>query len=323
MISYVAALLTAITNAASNVLNRKATREEPQKVEFRMRLILDLLHRRMWLVAVAVMLLSFLFGAFALGTGQLAAVQIIIILELPLTLLGAAKFLGGRLNAREWAAVASMTAGVIGLLAILDPQPGPPVAIPAAKWIVGSAATVVPTAAFFLLARRTGSPARRAALLGLATGLSYGLAAAYTKGLTRQFTHGGIVGALESWQLYAAAAVGIAATWLLQNAYHAGRLAAAQPGVTLLDPAAATAWGIAVFGERVRGGPFLALTPLPAIALVAGVLLLSRSPVLQGSAGGDEPARDTVSPTQASARPDARSRQPTAHPPLRRTHGAP
>lgn len=299
MISYVAALLTAITNASSNVLNRKATREEPQQVEFRVRMILDLLRRRTWLIAVAVMLLSFVLGAFALGTGQLAAVQIIIILELPMTLLGAAKFLGGRLNAREWAAIAGMTAGIIGLLACLDPRPGPSTAISPAKWIVGSAATAAPAAVFVLMALRTRRPARRAALLGLATGLAYGLAAAYTKGLTRQFTHGGIVAVLASWQVYAAAAAGIAATWLLQNAYHAGRLAAAQPGITLLDPAAATAWGISVFGEHVRGGLFLALTPLPAIVLVVSVLLLSRSPVLQSSAGAGEPARGTVSPTRA------------------------
>lgn len=298
MISYVAALLTAVANASSNVLNRKATREEPQQVEFRVRLILDLLRRRIWLIAVAVMLVSFLTGAVALGTGQLAAVQIIIILELPLTLLGAAKFLGGRLGAREWAAIAGMTGGVIGLLALLDPRPGPSPAISPGKWIIGSAATAAPAAVFFVMARRTRRPARRAALLGLATGLAYGLAATYTKGLTGQFTREGIAGALASWQLYAAGAAGIAATWLLQNAYHAGRLAAAQPGITLIDPAAATAWGISVFGERVRDGLFLALTPLPVIVLVVSVFMLSRSPVLQSSAGAGEPARDTLAPAE-------------------------
>jgi hypothetical protein len=75
------------------VLNRKATQEEPARLEFRLKLILDLLRRRTWLIAVAIMLMSFLLGAPALGTGQLAAVQIII-LELPLTLIGGAKFLG-------------------------------------------------------------------------------------------------------------------------------------------------------------------------------------------------------------------------------------
>jgi hypothetical protein len=137
-------------------------------------------------------------------------------------------------------------------------------------------------------------------LLGVATGLGFGLASAYTKGMTEQFSAGGITAALASWQLYAALAAGVTAGWLVQNAYHAGRLAASQPGITLADPAASTAWGIVVFGEQVRGGLFLALTLIPFIALVGSVFLLSRSPVLQSTAGespgeapeGSDHARD-------------------------------
>jgi drug/metabolite transporter (DMT)-like permease len=295
MISYLWAFLTAVANAGSNVLNRKATQEEPARFEFRPRLILDLLRRRTWLIAVAIMLVSFLLGATALGTGQLAAVQIIIILELPLTLIGGAKFLGSRLGRREWAAIAGLTGGVIGLLACLDPQSGQVPKITPAQWIIGSAATGGPVLVFFLLARRTQQPDLRAALLGVATGLGFGLASAYTKGMTEQFSSGGITAVLASWQLYAAAAAGITAGWLLQNAYHAGRLAASQPGITLADPAVSTAWGIVIFGEQVRGGLFLALALIPLAALIGSVFLLSRSPVLQDTAGESpgEAAEDT------------------------------
>jgi hypothetical protein len=231
------------------------------------------------------MLVSFLLGATALGTGQLAAVQIIIILELPLTLIGGAKFLGSQLGRREWVAIAGLTGGVVGLLACLDPQSGPTPTITPAQWIIGSAVTGGPVLAFFLLARKTQRPDRRAALLGVATGLGFGLASAYTKGMTEQFSAGGITAALASWQLYAAAAAAITATWLVQNAYHAGRLAAAQPGITLADPAVSTAWGIVIFGEHVRTGLFLGLALAPLAVLAGSVFLLSRSPVLQATAG--------------------------------------
>ncbi len=285
MISYLCAVLAAVANASSNVLNRKATQEEPAQLEFRLKLIVDLLRRRTWLTAVAIMMVSFLLGATALGTGQLAAVQIIIILELPLTLIGGAKFLGSRLGRREWAAIAGLTGGIIGLLACLDPRSGPAPKITPAQWIIGSAATGGAVLVFFLLARKTERPDRRAALLGVATGLGFGLASAYTKGMTEQFSAGGVTAVLASWQLYAAGAAGITAAWLVQNAYHAGRLAAAQPGITLADPAMSTAWGIAVFAEQVRGGLFLALTLIPLAVLTGSVFLLSRSPVLQGTAG--------------------------------------
>jgi drug/metabolite transporter (DMT)-like permease len=243
MISYVAALLAALANATSNVLNRKATQREPPQLEFRPRLIVDLLHRRTWLIAVAVMMASFALGAVALGAGQLAAVQIIIILELPMTLIGAAWFLGARLTRRDWLAIAAMTGGVIGILGCLDPRSGGQKLPAAGYWIAGSAISGGLLAGLYLTARVTRKPARRAALLGMATGLGYGLASAYTKTMTEEFASSGVAAVFSSWPLYAAGVTGAAATWLLQNAYHAGKLAAAQPGITFLDPVQASLWG--------------------------------------------------------------------------------
>ena len=121
MISYALAFLAAIVNATGDVLNRKASREAPAHLAFRFRLFAHLLRRRTWLAAAALMVTSFVLAAAALGTGQLASVQLIVILELPLTLVGSAWFLGGQLPARDWAAIVAMTAGVIGLLVLLDP----------------------------------------------------------------------------------------------------------------------------------------------------------------------------------------------------------
>ena len=72
MISYVLAFSAAIVNAVSDVLNRKASREAPRHLAFRLRLFAHLLHRRAWLAAVFLMLMSFVLAASALGTGQLA-----------------------------------------------------------------------------------------------------------------------------------------------------------------------------------------------------------------------------------------------------------
>lgn len=302
IITYAAALLAAVANATSNVLNRKATREEPAQEQFRLRLILELLRRRTWLLAVAVMLASFVLGALALGTGELATVQILIILELPMTLIGAWWGLGSRLGVREWAAIAAMTAGVIGFLACLDPHGGNPRGVPGHLWIIGSAASGAALLALFLAARAGRSPAQQAALLGAACGLGYGLAAAYTKGMTQQFASGGIIGVLTSWQLYAGAATGLLATWLLQNAYHAGRLAAAQPGITLADPIVATAWGVLVFHEQVNSGLLLILSVVPVLVLAAGVVMLSRSPALHATAGADESGQRNGSRGQPAGR---------------------
>lgn len=300
MISYVLALLAAVVNAIGNVLNRKAAREEPAQERFRLQLILGLLHRPVWLAAVGLMTLSFVFSSAALGTGQLASVQLIIVLELPITLIVGSWALGRRLGMREWVAMAALTAGMIGLLAILDPRPGPARAVAPLLWILASAANGGAILVFFLMARVRTSGASQAAFLGIAAGFGYGLTAAFTKGMADQFNAGGLAKIVASWQLYACVAAGIVSTWLLQNAYHAGTLAAAQPGITLVDPFVATCWGALVFGERVAEGPILWLTALPLLALAAGALVLSRSPILQ-TAQATADQRGTANPGHGAA----------------------
>ncbi len=194
MISYALAFLAAMVNAVGDVLNRKASREAPANLAFKFGLFADLLHRPAWLMAAALMPASFVLAAAALGTGQLAAVQLIVILELPLTLVGSVVFLGGRLPLSEWAAICAMTAGVIGLLVLLDPRPGPRNAISPAIWLFGSAANAGVVAGLYIAAKAQRGAAAQAALLGLASGFGYGLTAAFIKGMTTRFNASGVGG---------------------------------------------------------------------------------------------------------------------------------
>ena len=283
MISYALAFSAAIVNAVGDVLNRKASREAPAHLAFRLRLFAHLLRRRAWLAAASLMLASFVLAAAALGTGQLATVQLIVILELPLTLVGSALFLGGHLPARDWVAIGAMSAGVIGLLVLLDPEPGTGEPASAVIWVAGSAANVAVIVGLYIAARAQRKPAVRSALLGIASGFGYGLTASFTKGMASLYATQGVGGVLSSWQIYACGAAGLVSTWLLQNAYHAGTLAAAQPGITLVDPVVATLWGAAAFGEHVRHGWLLLLAAIPLALLISGVLALSRSPSWQRS----------------------------------------
>jgi drug/metabolite transporter (DMT)-like permease len=285
VISFVLAFLAGLVNATGNVLNRKAARDEPSQVQFRLRMFRDLMRRPAWLAAVGMMIVSFALASAALGSGQLASVQLVVVLELPMTIIGGSLLFGTRPRRRDWAAIAAMTGGVIGLLALLDPQPGPARVIPPLLWIVPSAVNAGAILAVFLAARAQPRPASRACLLGLAAGLSYGLTAAYTKGFADLFASGGIAAVLSSWEFYACATSGVLAAFLLENAYQAGPLTASQPGITLVDPVISTLWGVVVFGEQVSRGVLLAFTPIPLLAVAAGVLVLSRSPILHMTAG--------------------------------------
>jgi hypothetical protein len=150
MISYVLAFCASLVNATGNVLNRKAASEEPIAAEFRLRLVRDLRHKKIWLAAIGLMIVSFALASAALGTGQLASVQLVVVLELPMTIIGAALLSRVRLSVTESVAIAAMTGGVIGLLALLDPRPGRPAPVSAMMWLPPSTANVAAVVLLFL-----------------------------------------------------------------------------------------------------------------------------------------------------------------------------
>lgn len=291
MLSYLLAVLAAASNAASNILQRQANRQEPPEAAMRLRLIIDLVHRPTWLAGLVTVIASFLLDAAALHTGRLAAVQPILVLELPLTLVGASfVFRSASLRLREWISIAVMTAGLAGLIFCLDPTGGHSLDVRSLSWAVGVAVTAGAIVACVAGSFR-GGPARRPALLGLAAGIGFGLTAAFMKNATGHLNHG-LVGILETWSTYAMIVTGLAAMFLMQNALQAGRLIAAQPGISLADPGVAILWGVLVFGEGIRGGAYTAGAVASGLALATGVLMLTRSPLLheQAVAGSGEAA---------------------------------
>jgi hypothetical protein len=135
--------------------------------------------------------------------------------------------------------------------------------------------------------------ARQAAVLAVAAGATFGLTAALIKGMTETFSKGLTV-LLTSWELYGMIAAGALGMFLVQSAMNAGRLIAAQPGLTLSDPIVSILWGVLVFGERVRGGWYIALAVVSGLVMAAAVVTLARSPLLSGESGQDEEERPPV-----------------------------
>lgn len=287
-VSFGVAVVAAASNAASNVLQRKANRDKPPELSLSPRLIAELVKDKIWLAGLVTVVASFLLTAVALSGGQLAAVQPVIVLELPMTLIAAAVAFKARLHRREWVAAAAMTAGVVGLIAFLAPRAGR-TSVNWYVWVIGLGAASGIIAALVLLGRGR-PPAAKAAIFGVATGLSFGITAVLMKAMTAQFSHG-IIGILTAWQTYSMIGSGIIGMFLMQNALQAGRLIAAQPGITLLDPLVAILWGTLVFGERTRGGIFLLLAAFSGVLVAAGAVVLAGSPLLEGEAGGSESGR--------------------------------
>ncbi|MBO0702304.1 MAG: DMT family transporter [Candidatus Dormibacteraeota bacterium] len=281
------AVLGALANAMASVLQRKAAGREPDVKSLRPSMFLDLVRRRVWLGGILAVIAGFLLQAAALSTGSIVAVQPILGFELPLTLLLAWPILHSRLGRLEILAAVAMAAGLAILLVSAAPQPGGHVPS-LVGWLVGGFSSAAVIGACFV-AGTLSQGARRAALFGVATGCTFGLTAAFMQVATQSFARGFLAGVL-AWETYATLVTGILAMYLLQNALQAGRLAAAQPGITISDPLLAGIWGVVLFHDQIRTGLWIAGEILGALVIVAGMVVLLRSPFLQGEAGRSEGA---------------------------------
>lgn len=299
MLKYLLAVLAACANATSSVLQRKANREVPKKQNLTPRLIWSLAHQPTWFGGVFAVTAGFLLQAVALGNGQLSVVEPILVLELPATLILASRVFHSRLGWREWVSVIVMAAALAAMLFALSPAEGQTSKVAWYTWLVAIGATLAGVGALVALARGPSGTAgradqddkaggaRRAALLGVAAGSTFGLTAALMKAMTGTFAQG-IGGLLTHWQIYGMIATGALGMFLLQSAMNAGQLIAAQPGLTLSDPIVSIMWGVLVYGEQVRTGWFAGAAAASALVLAAATVVLMRSPLLSDQAAEEE-----------------------------------
>jgi drug/metabolite transporter (DMT)-like permease len=292
MLTYVLAVLAACANATSSVLQRKANLGVPRSQNLTLRLIWSLMHQPVWFGGVLAIIAGFLLQAGALGSGQLATVEPILVAELPFTLILGSWVFRQRMGPLEWWPTAIMTVGLAGLLYFLSPSSGRPGGIRWYVWVTGIGSNLVVIGILVAMGRR-GRNSHRAALLGVAAGAGFGMTAALIKGITRIFERGGIAALLTGWQLYAMIASGMLGMFLTQSAMNAGRLVVAQPALTLTDPVISILWGVLAFHEKVRSGWYAVFAGVCGAVIAVGVVSLARSPLLSGAAQESESAQES------------------------------
>jgi drug/metabolite transporter (DMT)-like permease len=274
-LSVLFALVTSLCNGTASVLQRLAAADAPADKALHLSLFSYLIRRKVWLAGIGMVMLAAVAQAVALATGPVALVQPIFIIELPFTLLVASKVNRRPLSAVTWGAVALVTVSLGIGLATAAPSGGTTHAS-AKVWITA----LIVTGAFEFVVIGVGVRARgnaRAAALGLAAACGYALTATLLKSAVSDLDRG-IGPFFTSWQLYATAAAGVGALFLLQNGLQAGRLVAVQPPLTLGDALISACYGVTIYNESVRtGGWLLVVQILAVLAIAVGCIQLSRS----------------------------------------------
>jgi drug/metabolite transporter (DMT)-like permease len=296
VLSVVLAVLAAVGNAVASVLQRRAGAAQPEDQEGGpIALLWRLAHRPDWLGGIAALIVGFLCQAAALATGPIALVQPILVLELAFALVLSQVVFRTPLHLREWTAVIGMSAGLAALLYALKPGRGEPADGSGWSWVLGIGVTFAISAVFAVIGFRAAGT-RRAAYLGLATGVGFALTAVLLTGISGAYFMSGFGGVLTSPQTYLLIVLGPSYFFLLQKSLQAATLVAAQPALTLSNPVVAVAFGVVVLGEHVRTGGWLALAVAGAAAIAVCTVVLARSPLLQdgGKSGSDTDPKNTT-----------------------------
>ncbi|GHD91836.1 DMT family transporter [Streptomyces naganishii] len=274
-----AALASACCFAAAAVMQQSAAASVPESDSLRPRLILDLLRRPLWLAGIGMSFFSYVIQGVALAFGPLVLVLPLAALDLVFALPMVALRRRRRLTAAEITGAACTSGGVAAFLAALPPPAGI-VAPSVGDWLpllavaAGCVCVLVPVGR-----RRPGRS--RTALYAAAAGVMFALLDSLTKSTAGLFRENG-VGTLAHWEPYALLLVGGTGMLLAQSSFQAGSLTVSLPIIDTLEPIGGVLMGAVVFQERLATSWALAVQGLGALAAVAGIVILGRSPWVYG-----------------------------------------
>ncbi|MGW3495441.1 DMT family transporter [Streptomyces sp. NPDC001020] len=282
-LTVVLALLAALSNASASVLQRRAATDEHDHrhgPRHAARWLARVLRRPHWLAGAGLLMLSTVLQAAALAVGSLSVVQPLLASELLFTLAVGSLVFHRRPDRRTWLAFAALAVGLALFLGMASPSPGRPTALPG-RWPVAGT-TLACVVAVLLAAARPVRGAPRAALLGLASAVSFAATAALIKEVMGRLAQGPVA-VLAQWPPYVTVAAGLVAFLLLQSAFRAGTLAASQPVLTLGDALVSVVLGWALFDEQIALGAWV-VPEVTGVALIgAGSIGLTRALSVSGS----------------------------------------
>ena len=279
--AYVLAASAAFVNALTSVLQRIGVETAPDSTTMRWSLMAHALKRGIWLIGFVLMLVVFGLQATALRFGELSVVQPVLTTELLFLLLILGVWFRYRLGWQEWLGAGIIVAG-LGAFFLAAAPSGGQVQPTNSQFLVASAILIVAIGGCIAAAMR-GPRWWRAAAFGAATAVTAAFSAAITKSITTYITEGwGHV--FTHAQPYLLAVTGLGTVFLLQNALHAGPITASRTTLVTINPLVSIVLGVTLFGDRLRSGPlWISLEILALAVLVAGVVVLARSPLVAGT----------------------------------------
>ena len=273
MLAIALAVVAAALFALGNVLQQRIAMREDDTVAHSAWFMVHLAHNPIWLAGIAATLVGFGFHSAALDAGRLVVVQPILALTLVFALPLGALLSRQRITRRDVVASLAITAGLALFLILSDPAEGRNDA-PAAAWLIAGIAALA-LSAVLTAAGLHRSAATKAAFLGTAAGILFGLHAALINTMVSQFDEG-ILGPLGHWQAYAVIILALISMTVAQISLQAGVLPPAISTASIATPLVGVILGVTLFQESLHDTTLgLVLSILALAVIFVGIVLLS------------------------------------------------
>lgn len=237
---------------------------------------LALVKQYWWLAGTGALFVGYVVQAVALGHGQLAIVQPLLVTTIVFALpLG--YFLTSQVvNRAEIGAAVLVVLGLMAFTMLGHEDTGRDDA-PTREWAI-TLAVFGSVAAVLVAAGSRGSLSRKASLLGAAAGVLYALSASMWKPTADALDGGGLSAMLTNWEFYAFAAAGIAGFVVQQVSLATGHLAASVANVSVCNPIVSIVIGIVVLEERLAEPTWHKVLAYGGLSLALwGAILITRA----------------------------------------------
>lgn len=270
------ALLTALLYAISNVLEMLEAEQVPDEYAMKPALLVRLVQRPRWLLGLLSDFGGYLCHAIALGLATVVFVEPILATGILMSLFIGSRFVHRPVYMADWIAAGILSGGLALFLYEVSPTGGLQIGR-TRDWIIAGPAAIVAIVVCMSLGRATHGPAR-AALLGVAAGIAFGVAALLTKALVH-YLGDGIFAWVTHWEPYALAVAAIGGVIVAQSALQTGALGAAVGATESMSVISGSLFGLFLLDERVGAHGWFQITALviSVAAIVGGIVQLSQA----------------------------------------------
>ncbi len=268
------ALSSALCVAIGDVLQQGAAQHIADRSVGPVELFANLLRNQRWWWGALLLVSSIALQAAALGAGSVLLVQALLMSSVLFALPINAWFSRRTVTGGEWAWAALLTAAVIVVVIVGNPQAGHPGAS-VGTW-AAVAVVLGPLLVGCVVAGRIWGGVAAAALFAFASGSLWGVFAVLAKEVVARLGDG--AGAVtRTPELYACILVALGGVAWSQSAFRAGPLTASMPTLQVSQPVVAAVLGVVVLGERLNaGGAGMVALVAAALVMTAAIVKLAR-----------------------------------------------